>query len=248
MNTSSELGSVLAPLGLTEREAAVYLAALELGKSQQNELAAKAGLQRTSLRELLPRLIERGILQETPHGKRTLLLARDPRELAAELDEKTRAVQAALPLLLALQNDTTNKPEVRFFEGIEGVKQVFNETIRVGRPIYTFVDVSDLHPELEKWLVHHYVPARHQHQITNYVLVSESPIVATLIPNDRYRKNKIVPSAEFPFKMEIDVFGDYVSLVHFSKTDEPSATLIRSHSAATTLRSMHTFMWKHLPK
>lgn len=237
----------MAALGFTEREAAIYLAALELGKSQQNELATKAGLQRTSLRELLPRLIERGILQEAPYGKRTLLIARDPRELAAELDEKTRAVQAALPLLLALQNDVANKPEVRFFNGIEGVKQVFNETIRVGLPIYTFVNVVDVNPELVKWLLHHYVPARHKNQITNYVLVNESPIVANLIPNNRYRKNKIVPSAEFPFKMEIDVFGDYVSLVHFSKTDEPSATLIRSPSAATTLRSMHTFMWKHLP-
>lgn len=246
MNTSTNLASVLATLGLDERAAAIYVAALELGESQQNQLAERAGLKRTTLRELLPGLLERGILQERVHGKRRRLLGRPPEVLVSDLEERAEAARQSLPLLLALENNRANKPEVRFFEGIEGVKQVFGETIRLGLPIYTFVDVSDLNPELERWLVNHYVPARHKNQITNYVLVSESPIVQQLIPSDRYRKNKIVPKEDFPFQMEIDVFGDYVSLVHFSRTDEPSATLIKSHSAATTLRSMHKFMWDHL--
>lgn len=243
MNTSPFDLSILQAFGLSERERAIYLAALEFGESLQVPLANKVGMKRTSLRELLPNLLYRGILQEVVRGKRRYILARDPRELVAELERRTQEARNALPSLMALQNNLREKPKVRFFEGVEGVKHVYEETLRVAQPLYSFVEVSTIHPEIEDWLVRYYVPRRNAKQIKNYVLVNEWAGVEELIPTGPFRLNRIVPSKEFPFRMEILIFGDYVAFVHFRKTESPSATLIQSQAAATTLRSAHQYIW-----
>ncbi|MBI4022644.1 hypothetical protein HY375_00550 [Candidatus Berkelbacteria bacterium] len=243
MNSSPFDRSTFQAFGLDERAARIYLAALELGQALQLPLAKKAGIKRTTLRELLPSLLERGILQEVVRGKRKYLVARDPRELIAQQEQQLAGAQQALPALLAVQNSLAVKPQVRFYEGIEGVKQVFAETLRIGQPIYSFVNVAQIHPELERWLVAEYVPAREARGLHNSVIVNATANVDTLIPDNAYRHNLKVSDTEYPFAMEIDVFGDCVSLNHFRTGDQPSATLIQSQSAAETLRSLHRLIW-----
>ncbi len=246
MNTSPEITTSLRSLGLSEREVAIYLAALQSGPSLQLPLAQKAGIKRTSMREFLPDMLARGILQEVVLGKRKYLAATDPRQLVEGLQEKAKKAAESLPLLLALQSDPKDKPQVRFYDGIEGVKRVYEETLKVGLPMYSFANVAAIHPQLEEWLVKSYVPRRHSNNVQNYVLVSDTPGARELIPDDPWRYNKFVNQEKFPFKMEVLVFGDFVAFVHFSKFDEPSATLIQSQSAAVTLRSVHQLAWRLL--
>jgi predicted DNA-binding transcriptional regulator len=248
MNTSPEIHTTLRSLGLTEREVTIYLAALEAGPSLQLPLAQKAGIKRTSMRELLPDMLHRGILQEVVRGRRKYLAATDPRQLVEDLQSRAKKASDALPLLLALQTETQDKPEVRFYDGTEGIKRVYEETLKVGLPLYSFVNVAAIHPDLEDWLVHSYVPRRHEKNVQNYVLVSNTPGAKELIPDDPWRHNKFVDPKKFPFKMEVLIFGDFVAFVHFSKFDEPSATLVQSQSAATTLRSAHQLAWELLGK
>ena len=246
MNTSPEIITTLRSLGLSDREVTIYLASLEAGPSLQLPLAQKAGIKRTSMRELLPDMLHRGILQEVVFGRRKYLAATDPRQLVEDLQVKAQRAVEALPLLLALQTDPKDKPQVRFYDGVEGIKRVYEETLRVGLPFYSFVNVAAIHPELEEWLVNWYVPRRHEKNIENYVLVSDTPGARELIPDDPWRHNRFVDSEKFPFKMEVLIFGDFVAFVHFSKFDEPSATLVQSQSAAVTLRSAHQLVWELL--
>jgi len=243
MNTSPEIRTTLESLGLSKREVDVYLASLEAGPSLQLPLAQKAGIKRTSMREFLPDMLQRGILQEVVLGKRKYLAATDPRQLVEDLQAKAKRATDALPLLLALQSDPKDKPQVRFYDGVEGVKRVYEETLKVGLPLYSFVNVAAIHQELEDWLVKTYVPRRQTKNIQNYVLVSDTPGASQLIPDDAWRHNKYVNQEKFPFKMEVLIFGDFVAFIHFSKFDEPSATLLQSQSAAVTLRSIHQLAW-----
>src|SRR5207302_1790316 len=95
----------------------------------QLPLSKKAKVKRTTLVEILPSLLQRGILQQRIKGKRKYLIARDPRELIQELEEKTNKAQEALPQLMALQYILKDRPEVRFYEGIEGLKQIYQLTL-----------------------------------------------------------------------------------------------------------------------
>ena len=72
-----ERDNLLVKLGLTEAETAIYLAALELGKALPKHLAEKAKVKRPTLYQLLPSLLEKGLLSETVVGKRRYLVAED---------------------------------------------------------------------------------------------------------------------------------------------------------------------------
>lgn len=245
MITSPQIQSTLTSLGLDEREQKVYLALLEMGEALQLPLAKKVGIKRTSLRELLPSLIRRGVIVESVQGKRKYLVAADPSTLIHRLEAQTAAALESLPALLALQNQHTTKPQVFFYEGIEGVKQVYRKTLEVGKPLYSFVDVSAMDPELERWAIEEYVPEREQRQIIVKNIISDSPRQSAVIPNTRYRQNKLMPRESFPFSMEVAVFGEWVMMNHLHGT-EPSSVLIKSSSLADTLKGIHQALWSLL--
>lgn len=234
---------VLEMFGLTPKEQAIYLAALELGETLQVALAKKAKIKRTTLREILPQLLDRGILQQKVKGKRKYLVASDPKELIKSLEEQTNKAKEALPALLALQNTLAEKPEVRFFEGVEGVKQVYELTLEVRLPIYSFISSEKMHPEIIKWVLDYYQPQKLAKKVWAYNIVAEAPENKMIMPEHGYRENKVVSKEKFPFKMEVMTFGDYVAFIHFRQNEEPSAVLIKSKAAAETVRSIHKLAW-----
>lgn len=245
MNTSPQIHATLTSLGLDGREQKIYLTLLEMGESLQLPLAKRVGIQRTSLRELLPSLIERGILAESVKGKRTYLVASDPATLIHRLEAQTKAALESLPALVALQNQRANKPRVYFYEGREGVKRAYQKTLEVDKPLYSFVDVSAMDPELEQWALNEYVPQRERLQISVKNIISDSPRQSEVIPNTRYRQNKLMPKESFPFSMEVMVFGEWVMMSHLHAPD-PSSVVIQSRALADTLKGIHQALWTFL--
>ena len=235
---------LLDSLGLNEKEQAIYLSSLELGESLQLPLAEKAGIKRTTLREILPELQKKGVLELVVRGKRNYISAVNPKNLLERLKTTTQEAEQSLPALLAIQNTTVDKPLVRFYDGVEGVKEIYRLTLEVAEPIYGFVEVEAIHPLIQKWLSKEYTQKRNQKQIKAYNIVNTSSKLDSIMPSDQYRENKIVSSKEFPFQMEIIVFGEYVAYINFRETERPSATLIQSQAAAITMRSVHQLFWK----
>jgi HTH-type transcriptional regulator, sugar sensing transcriptional regulator len=236
---------LLTSLGLSSKEQAIYLAALELGEALQQPLAKKAAVKRTTLRELLPRLLDKGILQQVVKGNRKYLKACDPKELIEKLQLQAQKAQDALPILLALQNTLKDKPEVRFYEGVEGVKQVYQLTLDVAQPMYSYIDAELVHPEIKRWVIGYYHGEKLKRAIQSYNINSPSPENKIYTPLDAYRENRTVSKEEFPFKMEVLIFGDYVAYIHFREDEEPSAILIKSKLAAETMRSAYKLAWEY---
>lgn len=235
---------LLDSLGLNEKEQAIYLSSLELGESLQLPLAEKAGIKRTTLREILPELQKKGVLELVVRGKRNYISAVNPKNLLERLKTTTQEAEQSLPALLAIQNTTVDKPLVRFYDGVEGVKEIYRLTLEVAEPIYGFVEVEAIHPLIQKWLSKEYTQKRNQKQIKAYNIVNTSSKLDSIMPSDQYRENKIVSGKEFPFQMEIIVFGEYVAYINFRETERPSATLIQSQAAAITMSSIHQLFWR----
>lgn len=235
---------LLNSLGLNEKEQVIYLAALELGESLQLPLADKAGIKRTTLREIIPELQKKGIIESVVRGKRNYIAAVNPKSLLERLKTTTQEAEQSLPALLSIQNTTIEKPLVRFYDGVEGVKEIYRLTLEVAKPIYGFVEVEAIHPLIQTWLSKDYTLLRKQKKIKAFNIVNASEKIHEVMPADDFRENKIVSNKEFPFRMEIIIFGEYVAYINFRETERPSATLIQSQAAALTMRSIHQLFWK----
>lgn len=117
-------------LGLTDKQAQVYLAVLELGSATMTELSKKAHLKRPTAYLVVDELIMLGLLAQTKLRKRKIYSAIHPRRLVEIAHTRERQVEEILPELVALHNAQKEKPKIQVFEGEEGVNHVYAEVYK----------------------------------------------------------------------------------------------------------------------
>ena len=96
------LETVLEQLGLSSKEAAIYLAALELGQAPVLRIARKAGVKRPTGYVTLASLHEKGFVEVVPKGTTTFYQAVDPEILYQRFNEKIKHFGSVLPELRSL--------------------------------------------------------------------------------------------------------------------------------------------------
>jgi sugar-specific transcriptional regulator TrmB len=109
-------------IGLTNREADVYLAALQLGYSSVQELAEKAGMNRTTAYTHIKNLICRGLLHGVEKNGRVYYVAERPEKLKfiyeqqeRDLRRKRELFDRILPELESIYSLAKEKPFVRYY-------------------------------------------------------------------------------------------------------------------------------------
>jgi sugar-specific transcriptional regulator TrmB len=124
----------LADLGLAPKEAETYLAMLELGSASVQDIAKKAGINRTTTYVMIEALKKHGLVSTFERGKKTMFAAENPGQLVDILTRQIGTIQSkksrleeSLPRMLAIFNTIDDKPKVRFLEGEEPLREILNE-------------------------------------------------------------------------------------------------------------------------
>jgi sugar-specific transcriptional regulator TrmB len=238
--------SLLSSLGLNEAEATVYVAALELGESNMQQLARKSGIKRTSIYNFIDELKSRGLIAETKKKKHKVYSAVHPRQLL-EI-EKTRIVELerTLPELLAIQNKSKVKPRVTFYENIEGIKDVYADMLKEGKEIVAFEDLEHMQIALPKSFYEHFPSERARRGIPFKSILRDSPEARRIVGKNKYllRQSKLLASADW--RTEVNIYGEKVALMSFRSTI-PFCVLIDDHDVTETLRSVWQELWERLP-
>lgn len=124
-----EIQKQLEELGLRESEIRVYLYLLKQGVSTPPQVAKGTGIARPNCYKVLQSLKEKGLIEEQKKDKRKAYLASDPIALVQTLERRKEAMDKMLPDLRALYTTQKNKPEIRFYDGFEQVKQIYLQTL-----------------------------------------------------------------------------------------------------------------------
>jgi DNA-binding MarR family transcriptional regulator len=119
MDTTEDLARSLEQIGLTDKEAKVYLALLSLESSTAYEIAQHCEVKKPTVYVILEDLRQKGLVLKVPHPKKALFAAKDLSEYLAEQRGKLNAVQSMIPRLLGL--GSVNKPKVYFYNGLRGM-------------------------------------------------------------------------------------------------------------------------------
>src|SRR4051812_11252942 len=98
-----DIPNVLEQIGLTSKQALVYLALLELGSASVQSIAQKAGLKRPTTYLILDELQQKGVVSLVPQ-KKSLFTAESPERLLSDIHRKEEVFKRFLPELLALHN------------------------------------------------------------------------------------------------------------------------------------------------
>lgn len=242
----------LKKIGLSENEAKVYLALLELGSSVAQQVAQKAELKRPTTYVQLESLMKRGLTTSFEKGTKTLFRAEDPEHLKQVLEkekeeqkEKAEALNKVLPGLGNLYLSAGERPRVRFFEGIEGLKTIQDEFLKTKESLIKAItntdDVLKLFPQHEK----SYIPKRVEKGIKSKIIYTSSQgDFLKKTDTEMLRESKFVGYDEMPLSGDITIFGNKVKISATSK--KPFGIIIESEEIAKSLGAMFDMLWKKL--
>jgi len=116
--------------GLTEKEASIYLAALELGRARGQEIARKASLPRTTGYSILEQLVHKKLILPIKEKKVREYVAENPETLVQKSELAFRTLRSAQPQLAKLFKDADNRPKIRYYDGLAEVKEMHENLLR----------------------------------------------------------------------------------------------------------------------
>ncbi len=127
-----QLTPKLENLGLTDKEAKVYMANLFLGPSPVQKIAEQAGINRATTYVILDQLTTLGLVSQSTERKKTAYVADPPESLGRLFDQQQQAIQSKqkafaelLPELKKIgRGGQRTAPSVRFYKGPEGIKAI----------------------------------------------------------------------------------------------------------------------------
>lgn len=238
--------SFFTSLGLSKQEAAVYLAALELGEATVQELARKSGVKRTSIYNFIDKLKDRQILLETKRKSRSLFSATHPHQLLELGKMRLGELERAIPQLLAINNKSLRKPRVTFHEGIEGIKEVYNDMLNHRQPIICWSDQKHMWPTLGKDYCQYFPQERARRGIPLMMIATDTPENRGYAKKDKdlARETKFI-SAKSDLRTELNIYGNKVILASF-RSSPPFAVLIEDEDIAATMRVNWRELWERL--
>ena len=246
----------LTKFGLSQHEAQIYSALLELGSAPVTEISKLAQLNRTTGYDILERLCLYGIANRTVIGSKRFYIAEPPvrfkqfmENKKRQADQRLQMVDEILPDLQSLYK-TELKPVIKFFEGREGIKNIYLHTLESKTVIYSILDLEQYLPEFDQF-GGEYVQERVKRGIKERALVVKN--AAGLGFRKKYYggKEKYLQNTEYrwlpeklPFSIatEVNIYDDKVMSV-LVKPGENVALEIQSESFANSFRLMFEIAW-----
>ena len=232
-------------LGFSEKMSAVYLATLELGSGSVNSIAKLAAVERVNTYYILEKLKKEGYVYSGLVKNKIAYFAESPKKLLEKMDAKTKKFSEIMPQLMALENSHATKPVIRFYEGVEGIKKVFLETLLLpeGSETLAFASYQTVTSTLQEF-VPFFIKKRVAKKITQRLITEDTPQVRkNLAANDKrdLRKTRLIDREKFPFEVDqINIFGNKIFIASYK---DLLALVIESPSIAKTMRSIFELAW-----
>lgn len=238
------LARTLAELGIPETEARFYLAALELGEMPIRDIAEKAGISRTNAYDVLARLLDEGLVttRDGP-GKVLRVAAVGPERLIALFDDRRRRLAGIMPELQSLHVGSSAKPRVRFYEGLDGIKTVLEETLGCrSKRLVGILSMRDLYEAPGRDWMDGLVQRRIEAGVFLRVIRARSnDLHANWIDSDAELRELRFAPADFGSTMTTYVYDEKVAIISSSR--ENFAMTIESTEFAGMQRHLFDALW-----
>lgn len=242
----------LEKLGLTEKEAEIYLACLELGESKIMPIIQKTGMARTSAGYILEQLAKRNIIQIFERNHRRVyvpappvVLMRNIRREKENIENKIISLEESLTDLNQIYQSHAFPTQVNFYRGQEEIREIYEEMLREPIDEIWYVgEYSKIVDILGDKYLKNWIKSRVKlHISTKSIRVKgeevDEPIFQS--PKETNRQIKYAPE-DFKSPGHISIYGDCVAIITTRK--ENFGLVIRSREYATMMRNWFRQLWK----
>jgi sugar-specific transcriptional regulator TrmB len=247
-----ELIKQLIDIGLSDKEARVYVGMLTLGPTGVQEISDASGVNRATTYLMLESLVHRGLASTFEQDKKAMFVAETPKKLedlmenqSKTLEKKREKLVFFVPELEAIHRTVRSKPVVRFYEGEEGLRSLRDYLSRISSTQYdTFARLTKtLHDIAETDEERRFSTSKGK--ITSRIIYVADPGVE-LPEFTKEMRSKIeirfADNIPFDFEGEIGILDETAYLA--STEPKVMACVIESKGLASLLRAQFELAWR----
>jgi sugar-specific transcriptional regulator TrmB len=244
-----ELEKSLTKVGFSSKKAQIYLALLELGEATVIDIAKKTTLKRTTVYNIIPELIQEGLVKTAIRQKHRIFYIENPNSLKYEVEERLLTIDRILPELRAVHNIIPNKPRITFYEGVGGMKELYADTLdslQAGDTIMSYQGFNNFYTWMSKDYMDSYVADRVRRKIRIKMIVPDAP-TARIVQKEavqNLREVKIIEGGSFQFTADTEIYANKVALISY--TENFMGVIIESKEINQMQRMAFEVMWRSL--
>lgn len=230
-------------LGLSQKEASVYLALIELGEATALEIAKRSGVKRPTCYVILQELQGKGFVSRIFAAKKTLFSAQHPRKLVTEAELRLTELKEAMPQLESLLHNEEDRPRVKMYEGKEELDRAYDEWfVAKGEILYMGTLKLSMEVFPKTFRKAGYAPLSEDFKVRELLDESEETREYAKKVEGPYRKVRFMSKGLLPFEADIGVFGNHTLITSVKK--EYFTIDIESTEIANAFRTILEVMWQ----
>lgn len=248
-----KIKQVLTELGLADSEADIYLQLIRsAGIHPASVIAQRLKMNRTTVYKTLLKLARMGLVTKTMKHGIICFFAEDPdknidtllSKRKTQLNFVTDLFLESIPEIQSLQKEDLYTPKVRYYEGIEGVKRVYEDTLVENEAIYAIENVGEMDYEVQDYLWNDYVPRRTERGIFAYVITPRNKDNEDFRSKDAQfsRETRFIEKDRFPIQIEMNIYGKKIAFFSY-KPNEMFGVIIESTSIANSMKAIFNLCW-----
>jgi len=251
MNSNTD-EKILIEAGLSEEQAAVYSSLLDKGPLKAGSISSWTGIKRGLIYKVLDQLESMGLISKKGgEGTVAVFAPEHPSRLAEIMERKEKSIALAketvmfsLGSLSSKFNLLSGKPNVQFFEGIEGIQKVYEDLLVEKNDILLIQSPFDADlPELKSIIL-----KQIEKQVANNI---HTRVITPLIEitKDWVHKDEenlvtrcIVPEKTFEIPAQIIIYGNKIGISSIKKPF--ITTIIEDANICDSFKIMFEYIWK----
>ncbi len=237
-----EVIAILEDIGLSQTEASVYAALVDISEGSIGEIVKQANVHRTNAYQALERLIQKGLVSYVTRNDAKFFSIKDPTHLLRMVKEKEEAIERILPELLLPKQLAKAKGEATIYEGIQSFQRILDHFLTFNEPILVYGIPKDA-PEQMK----HFIVQYHKRRIAKKILMQhiynyDAQERITFLNTMPYTQAKSLPQ-RFESFVSTNICGDEVVLVMWA--EKPFVVQIKNAVVADSYKKYFAILWNH---
>lgn len=246
--------NVLQNFGLSGTESSLYELLLNLGEVPVAEIINQSGLKRPTVYKALYSLENKGLVSSRDFKKKIHFKPESPLKLVeqventyAQAQQVRNTLQVAIPQLLSAYTLSTQRPIVKVYEGIEGMKKAHLEEILPEKKeilAYVLINEEIDHKLDDFWKKYYRIRVKENKMFVRSITPNtKAGIAYKKADSEQLRETRLVPFEKFPINIEKNIVGNKVA--YFSTTPEGKliSTIIENKEIANAERSIFELVW-----
>lgn len=242
---NNNLIELLSNAGLSENQAKIYLAGLELGPSSIWQIAKKSGVKRPTCYVILEELSYKGFTSSANDGKRVIYSVISPKQLLLKEEYKHNRLRNAAPQFLAIASQAKEKPKIRTFEGAAGITEVYAMATEEPRgSSFLILGANMLETEFVSSISESIIKRNKKGILTRGIFPDNQINRSMSLEGTPIEKhdNRFLPETKFNPQTQILIFGQTVAYLVHTET-EPFVTVVESNSLAHDEGERFELLW-----